>query len=395
MTCTSAFSGQDSDWTAARKALADAYDAIRQARLDTISRHWYERDEAAFAAAVTTFVCFVATSGAMLLVELVVGPLLTYAFVRNSASWERRLAQTLESPFTDTELQVIASLPLSAKTPGYEAWETASADHLLGLADLNTLIRAIYDHQDAEHKRHVLQHQNRSMTIDEDEWKRKFEFELSVNAFGDMRRLLRKKGGEVLSDIKNVNMLEAAMWGRKSRLERIIAEGADPNAFNTRALENAAFAGRTECVRVLLDHGADARANESLAVCFAAIRGDADIVRMLVEHGADPKTRNHSALPDAIGSGNDDCVRLLLEYGLDPRKQEENIRWKMGRIAKQAKISHGGPIARFTRWLKRKIGIPCPAAYRITPQNGVPPYIKYAPPSFWESRACQVERIQG
>ena len=234
------------------------------------------------------------------------------------------------------------------------------------------------------------------MTIDEYKWKREFDLALSsVNGFGELRRLLRKKGGEALSDLKNVNMLEAAAWGRKSRLEKIIAEGADPNAFNGRALENAAFAGRTECVRVLLDHGADARANESLAVCFAAIRGDADIVRMLVEHGADPKTRNHSALPDAIGSGNDDCVRLLLEYGLDPRKQEENIRWKMGRIAKQAKISHGGPIARFTRWLKRKIGIPCPAAYRITPQNGVPPYIKYAPPSFWESRTCQVERIQG
>ncbi|WP_297389568.1 ankyrin repeat domain-containing protein, partial [Acidiferrobacter sp.] len=141
------------------------------------------------------------------------------------------------------------------------------------------------------------------MTLNEDEWKRKFEFELSVNAFGEMRRLLRKKGGEALSDLKNVDMLEAAAWGRKSRLERSIAEGADPNAFNGRALENAAFAGRTECVRVLLDHGADARANESLAVCFAAIRGDADIVRMLVAAGADPKTRNHSALPDAIGSG--------------------------------------------------------------------------------------------
>ena len=53
-----------------------------------------------------------------------------------------------------------ASLPVSPQTPGYKAWKAASADHPLGLSDLENLIRAIDDHQEAEHEHHVLQHQN-------------------------------------------------------------------------------------------------------------------------------------------------------------------------------------------------------------------------------------------
>ena len=95
--------------------------------------------------------------------EAVAGILLLLPFgliAGASAARKNALAQSYWSPLTDTELLVIVSLPLSPQTPGYKAWKAAAADHPLGLSDLENLIRAIDDHQEAEHERHVLQHQN-------------------------------------------------------------------------------------------------------------------------------------------------------------------------------------------------------------------------------------------
>ena len=159
---------ESEDWTAVRKVLTEAHNAIRKAREDAIPRRWHEKDEAWAVSGIATLVGFVVflsrpqcvVSVPMVLIALVVGPILTYAFAQNALLWEQKRDQTRDLPFTDAELQTIASLPLSPQTPGYKAWKAASADHPLGLSDLENLIRAIDDHQDAEHKRHVLQHQN-------------------------------------------------------------------------------------------------------------------------------------------------------------------------------------------------------------------------------------------
>ena len=159
---------ESEDWTAVRKVLTEAHNAIRKAREDAIPRRWHEKDEAWAVSGIATLVGFVVflsrpqcvVSVPMVLIALVVGPILTYAFAQNALLWEQKRDQTRDLPFTDAELQTIASLPLSPQTPGYKAWKAAAADHPLGLSDLENLIRAIDDHQDAEHKRHVLQHQN-------------------------------------------------------------------------------------------------------------------------------------------------------------------------------------------------------------------------------------------
>ena len=156
------------NWVAVRNAVAKTHDTIRQARHGGLQRRWYERDEASLVSALATFVCFVVSisiprdvaSDTIMLATVVVGPFMTYAFRTEVASWEQKRDRMCGLPFTDTELQAIASLPISSKTPGYKTWVEAASDHALGLADLKNLIHAIDDYQESERKRRLLQHQN-------------------------------------------------------------------------------------------------------------------------------------------------------------------------------------------------------------------------------------------
>ena len=153
------------DWLGVRAAATKTHDAIWQARQNAIHCRWYEREWAGPVVLVLTMVGIVSlfTQPVSYLWEVVVGILLLLPFgliAGASAARKNALQAFYKTPLTDTELQAIASLPISSKTPGYEKWVTAATDHPLGLADLKNLIRAIDDHQDAERRRHVLQHQN-------------------------------------------------------------------------------------------------------------------------------------------------------------------------------------------------------------------------------------------
>lgn len=159
---------ENEEWNVVRKVLTETHNAIRKAREVAIPRRWYERDEVSLVSAIATFVCFVVsisiprdvTSDTIMLATVVVGPFMTYAFRTEVASWEQKRDRMCGLPFTDTELQAIASLPISSKTPGYKTWVEAASDHALGLADLKNLIHAIDDYQESERKRRLLQHQN-------------------------------------------------------------------------------------------------------------------------------------------------------------------------------------------------------------------------------------------
>ena len=158
---------ENDNWTAVRKVLTDAHKAIQKAREDAISRRWYAREETVAAFWILTVICLLValsnphgTLAVVMLMMVILGVLLMCAFDIEGSSWEQKRDQARDLPFTDAELPAIASLHISSKTPGYKKWVEAAADHPLGLSDLENLIRAIDDHQDAEHKRHVLQHQN-------------------------------------------------------------------------------------------------------------------------------------------------------------------------------------------------------------------------------------------
>jgi ankyrin repeat protein len=123
-------------------------------------------------------------------------------------------------------------------------------------------------------------------------------------------------------------LLEALYRGDEQRVEELLAENPDLNVF-----EAAAF-GRTERLRELI------ATDPSLANAFgddgfqplplAAFHGHVEATRLLLDHGADPNTlsRNEriktNALHAAAASENKDrevryeLCKLLLERGADP-----------------------------------------------------------------------------
>lgn len=153
------------DWLGVRAAATKTHDAIWQARQNAIHCRWYEREWAEPVVLVLTIVGIVSlfTQPVSYLCEVVVGILLLLPLGLiggASAARKNALQESYRSPLTDIELEAVASLPLSSKTPGWDGWMAAAADHRLGLADLKAVVAAIDAQQADEHQRHVLQHQN-------------------------------------------------------------------------------------------------------------------------------------------------------------------------------------------------------------------------------------------
>ena len=123
-------------------------------------------------------------------------------------------------------------------------------------------------------------------------------------------------------------LLEALYRGQEDRVKQLLAEAGELNVF-----EAAAF-GRTERLRELLDEE-PARANAFgddgfQPLGLACFFGHVDAARLLLDRGADPNTlaRNEhiqtSALHAAAASENKDpetqyeLCKLLLDHGADP-----------------------------------------------------------------------------
>ena len=105
--------------------------------------------------------------------------------------------------------------------------------------------------------------------------------------------------------------------GRKYKItakiiQKLIDEGADPNANNNHALRWAAKNGHLEVVKVLINSGADPKANNSLALSLAAENGHFKVIKLLIEYEADPKALNSYALKWAARIGHLEIVKLLI-----------------------------------------------------------------------------------
>jgi ankyrin repeat protein len=112
--------------------------------------------------------------------------------------------------------------------------------------------------------------------------------------------------------------------------ERLIADGADPNALMPEAnspLGHICVWGNVPVAQVLLRHGADPNGNRyrrTVPLHVAAQNGYAELVRLLVDHGADVNLRENNgdtALHRALRSGsgqNSEVPEVLVELGIDP-----------------------------------------------------------------------------
>jgi len=86
-------------------------------------------------------------------------------------------------------------------------------------------------------------------------------------------------------------LMRAAYYGPKSKVEKLIADGADVNKGNP--LYQSVFKNNVDIVRILLDKGADVnkgsqngKTNEWKPIHMAVDKGYVDIVKLLIERGA-------------------------------------------------------------------------------------------------------------
>ncbi len=87
-------------------------------------------------------------------------------------------------------------------------------------------------------------------------------------------------------------LMRAAYYGPTSKVEQLIADGADVN--NGNPLYQSVFKNNTDIVRILLDHGADVnkgsqngKTNEWKPIHMAVDKGYVEMVKLLIERGAD------------------------------------------------------------------------------------------------------------
>ena len=143
---------------------------------------------------------------------------------------------------------------------------------------------------------------------------------------------------ELLAQAGELNVFEAAAFGRTERLRGLLdEEPARANAFGDdgfHLLGLACFFGRLNAARLLLERGADVNMlsrNEHIqtaAIHAAAASGETaadestryELVKLVLDHGADPnlpQPGGFRAIDAARQSGDERLERLLKEHGAE------------------------------------------------------------------------------
>ncbi len=115
------------------------------------------------------------------------------------------------------------------------------------------------------------------------------------------------------------NLLKASRYGHAEDVEHLLAQGANPKAYDSLALRWAASEGKLEVVALLLPLS-EPRAHVPCALQLAAANGHLEIVKLLLPV-SDPKADNSAALASASENGHMEIVELLLPLS-DPRAKD-------------------------------------------------------------------------
>lgn len=145
-------------------------------------------------------------------------------------------------------------------------------------------------------------------------------------------------------------LFRAAHKGDVAGIERLVSEGADVNARDSRCrtpVHVAAFASEDEALRALAEAGADMNALEHRAydvVTIAAVADDPELMSFAIELGNDPglttSPYDGTALIAAAHLGHVEVVRRLIAAGA-PLDHINNLHWT---VAMEAEVlGDGGP----------------------------------------------------
>ncbi|PSF36221.1 hypothetical protein C7H19_13495 [Aphanothece hegewaldii CCALA 016] len=151
----------------------------------------------------------------------------------------------------------------------------------------------------------------------------------------------------------------AAVFGKLAKVQRLLAEGADPNTITEcgkSPLMLAAMYGHKSVMEALLDAGADPnlRGDEEFdegetalmyiaSSFFASNR--AEVIKFLIQRGADVNVQNDQGQTALIKAGeNADAVKALIEAGADLniRDKEGNTAMMLGSWAIQQLLRQAG-----------------------------------------------------
>ena len=145
-------------------------------------------------------------------------------------------------------------------------------------------------------------------------------------------------------------LFRAAHEGDVAQIERLIAEGADVNARDTKgrtSVHVAAFASEDAALRALAEAGADMNALEHRAydvVTIAAVADDPELMSLAIALGNDPglvtSPYDGTALIAAAHLGHVEVVRRLIDAGA-PLDHINNLHWTA--VMEAVVLGDGGP----------------------------------------------------
>lgn len=172
----------------------------------------------------------------------------------------------------------------------------------------------------------------------------------------------REDEDEALSPLEKLGT--AAMYGKLTKVEQLIAAGADANAITEcgkSPLMLAAMYGHKSVMEALLDAGADPNLGSeeefeegtTALMCIASsffASNRAEVIKFLVNRGANPNIRNDNGETAMIvACNNADSVKALIEVGADVniRDNEGNTAmmlsdWTVQQLLRQAGASEEG-----------------------------------------------------